>query len=93
MAIAVLAGISMTASAANKFWGGPSGTGASPVSGTWDTSTLNWSTTAAGASSAAFTTGDTATFGGAYGLFIKCSTLSCSTITNNNSYTFTNDTP
>lgn len=88
-----MVGLAGSALAANKFWGGPAGNAASPVSGTWDTASANWSTTSAGASGTTFAASDTATFGGIDGITIKCSTLAAGTITNNNSYTFTNDTP
>jgi len=35
--VLAIAGAAGSALAANKFWGGPAGTGAAPVSGTWDT--------------------------------------------------------
>ncbi len=91
MALAIV-GIVSSAPAANKFWAGPSGTGSAPTSGTWDAATVNWSTTSGGAATAAFATSDAPNFGGTDGVFIKCSTLTSGTITNNNSYTFTNDT-
>jgi autotransporter-associated beta strand protein len=89
-ALAVV-GIAGSALAANKFWAGPSGTGSAPTSGTWDTVTANWSTTSGGTAGTTFATSDAPNFGGTDGIFIKCSTLTSGTITNNNSYTFTND--
>lgn len=61
--------MALSATAANKYWGGPAGSAASPVSGNWDTTSANWSTTATGASSTTFATGDTAVFAGADGSY------------------------
>ncbi|MDB6110545.1 MAG: hypothetical protein JWR69_2295, partial [Pedosphaera sp.] len=82
-----------SASAAPKFWAGPAGTGSAPTSGTWDTATANWSTTAGGAAGTTFAASDAPNFAGVDGIFIKCSTLTSGIITNSNSYTFTNDVP
>jgi autotransporter-associated beta strand protein len=91
--VLLIFGMADSVLAANKFWGGPAGSAASPVNGIWDTTSANWATTSSGASTTTFATSDAANFGGLDGIFIQCSTLTTGSITNNNSYTFTNITP
>ena len=83
-----------SASAANKFWAGPSATTNSPVSGTWDTTSTVWNNGTGNTANSTFATGDVAIFGGADGTYgIMCSTLSAATLTFGNSgYTLTNGT-
>jgi len=93
-AVLAVVGIAGSASAANKFWAGPSATTNSPVSGAWDTTSTVWNNGTGNTANSTFATGDAAIFGGADGSYgIMCSTLSAATLTFGNSgYTLTNGT-
>jgi hyaluronate lyase len=94
LAVAISIG---TASGANKYWAGASGTTNSPTSGTWQTSTpVVWSDGPIATANAGWPAGDTAFFGGAGGtcrIQMAGAIAATSLAFSASGYTLTNSTP